>query len=181
MLIQSGRKKQHSLNISYDFKNSMVGKNGDLDVALGFSNVHQNMASLPAGGRYPKNNQIIQSLDMSTKIDLLRSGNNAMLNDDYQREVIHQSITNDFPMKLKHSSRDLHMESELMSMPSNEGIFFQPDLLKAETREGKLKIQVNRTRQNPLSPFMPSTKGTYASPSETAPATGSREARQQVQ
>ena len=61
----------------------MVGKNGDLDTALGFSNIHRNLASLPAGGKYSKNNQIIQSLDMSTKIDLLRSGNNALLNDDY--------------------------------------------------------------------------------------------------
>ena len=33
------RHKKQSLNISYDFKNSMCGKNGDLDVALGFSNV----------------------------------------------------------------------------------------------------------------------------------------------
>ena len=78
---------------------------------------------------------------------------------------------------MKPSSNELQqMDSELISMQSQDGIFFQPDVLKAETREGKLKIQVNRTKQNPvLSPFMPSTKGTFAQSSEgTAPGTGER-------
>ena len=47
-------------------------KNADFAATLG--SMHgRNMTQLPAGGRYPLTQQIIEGLDTSTKIDLLRS------------------------------------------------------------------------------------------------------------
>lgn len=168
------RQQKQSLNISYDFKNSMVGKNGDLDVALTLSNVRRNMAQLPAGGKYTRNHRFIQSLDTSTKINLLRGTNNLMPNDEaYKEAVIHQSISENHIA----NEREFPVDSELVSMRSQEGIFFKPDLIKTETREGKLKIHVKKGKYNALSPFMPSTKSSYAQ-SPTVPVTRGRQSAQ---
>ena len=69
------RSPQELLKLSHDVKNAMTGRG--IDYVGNFRNNMQarNMTQLPAGGKFAPNQKVIDALDTTTKIDLLRKSN----------------------------------------------------------------------------------------------------------
>lgn len=102
------------------------------------------MSQLPAGGILAQNQQIIEGLDTSMKMNLLRKGNYESVNQQQQqshhlrsldkiKERVHHISSSVNPLILDNEASS---EKELFShQPSNkEGFFFQPDNIKTQTR-----------------------------------------------
>ena len=91
------------------------------DFAITLGNMHKrNMTQLPQGGQLPQNQEVIDSLDTSTKIELLRKSNqletltvkNVRASLEQIKEKIHQS-TSENPLV-----GDQQTENELVSIQS---------------------------------------------------------------
>ncbi len=126
------------------------------------------MTQWPQGGKLPRNQEVINSLNTQTKIDLLRKSDgletlpstNVRASLQQINEAVRQS-TSENPLNHEQST-----EVEFMSIQSQQdGFFFPPDKVQTKTREGMLKV----SRQG-KSPFLPASVGSQMM---TAPGTSS--------
>ena len=87
------------------------------------------MTQLPAGGKFEPNQRVIEALDTSTKIDLLRKSNQldtltiqgACASLEQIRERIYANPSEN---PLVNSEQEYSTEGELVSMQSQEGFYF---------------------------------------------------------
>ena len=150
-----------ALYTSYDLGNNKLGGYGN-------RRSHQrNLSQLPAGGDYPEHQSIIKGLDTATKLDLLKKGSrlqsmtlaSVKASQERIRETVRQSVQENPLNPLDRESTFSIGESH--GIESQDGIFFQPDHIKGEHRQGRLKIMSGR--KSPMNANASAAKSRYTS------------------